>query len=155
MTRATVVVRDAIPDDADALCEIWADFSSDLERRHRMCADPDDVRRALHRLAADPSERLVVASIDDIPVGVVHLRRSPLSPICDEDAVSMSYLHVLSGYRRRGVGRALVETAVDWAEEKDSHHIMASAAVRARDSNRFLTRLGMGQVAVVRARLGG
>ncbi len=151
MTRAAVVVRDALPDDADALCAIWAEFTSELQRRYRDCAEPDEVRRAIHRLATDPSERLVVAVVDDVPVGVAHLRRSTISPISDEDAVHVGYLHVLSGYRRRGVGRTLLETAVDWADEKDSRHIVASAAAHARDSNRFLARLGMGQVAVVRA----
>jgi GNAT superfamily N-acetyltransferase len=150
MTRVAVTVRDAVPEDADALCAIWADFASELERRQRDVSCPDDVRRAVHRLATEPSERLVVALVDDVPVGVAHLRRSPISPIHDEDAVHVGYLHVLSGHRRRGVGRSLLEAAADWAEEKDSMHIIASVAANARDSNRFLARLGMGQVAVVR-----
>jgi hypothetical protein len=41
--------------------------------------------------------------------------------------------------------------AADWADEKDSPHIVAAVAASARDSNRFLARLGMGQAAVVRA----
>jgi GNAT superfamily N-acetyltransferase len=146
-----VAVGDAIPEDADALCDIWADFTSELERRPRGSSCPEEVRRALHRLAAEPSERLVVAVVDDVPVGVAHLRRSSLSPIHDEDAVHVGYLHVLSGHRRRGIGRSLLETAADWAEEKDSKHIVASVAANARDANRFLARLGLGQVAVVRA----
>lgn len=151
MTRAAVVVRDAVPADAAALCEIWSDFTSELDRRYRSSSNVDDIRRAVLRLAAEPCERLVVALVDDTLVGVVHLRRSPLSPVSDEDAVHVGYLHVVSGHRRRGVGRSLLEAAVDWAEEKDSRHVVASAAASARDSNRFLARLGMNQVAVVRA----
>ena len=63
----------------------------------------------------------------------------------------VGYLHVLSDYRRRGVGRQLLEAAADWADEKDSQHVIASVAAQRRDANRFLARLGMGQVAVVRA----
>ena len=44
-----------------------------------------------------------------------------------------------------------METAADWAEELGSPHIVASVAANARESNRFLARLGMSQVAVVRA----
>lgn len=151
MTRGAVVVRDAVPQDADALCAIWHDFTSEWTGRLRESSSVEAVQRAVLRLSAEPSERLVVALVDDVPVGVAHLRRSSISPIHDEDAVHVGYLHVLSGHRRRGVGRSLLTTAADWAEEKDSQHIMAAVPANARDSNRFLTRLGMGQVAVVRA----
>lgn len=151
MSRATVVVRDAIPEDADALRSIWADFTYESDRRIRELPPPEEVRRAVHRLAADASERLVVAVVDDVPIGVAHLRRATISPIHEEDAVYVGYLHVLSGHRRRGVGKSLLESAADWADDKDSRHVIASVAASARDSNRFLARLGMTQVAVVRA----
>lgn len=151
MSRAAVVVRDAVPEDADALREIWNDFTSEPDRRPRDSSPTERVQRALHRLQADPCERLVVALVDEVPVGVAHLRRAAISPIHDEDAVYVGYLHVLTGHRRRGVGKSLLETAADWADEKDTTHIMASVAAGARDSNRFLARLGLTQVAVVRA----
>ena len=44
-----------------------------------------------------------------------------------------------------------MEAAAEWAEEVGSKHIVASVAATSRDSNRFLARLGMSQVAVVRA----
>ena len=121
--------------------------------------DGADVARALHReteravirLETDSSERLLVAVLDGAPVGVAHLRRAPISPIHEEDAVHVGYLHVLSGSPSPGVGKMLLEAAADWADEKDSKHIVASVAATARDSNRFLARLGLGQVAVVRA----
>jgi GNAT superfamily N-acetyltransferase len=151
MTRGSVLVRDAVPEDAQALLAIWTDFTAVSER---IMLDEDscaETERAVMRLDTDPSERLLVAVVDDEPVGVVHLRRAPISPIHEEDAVHVGYLHVLSEFRRRGVGKQLLEAAADWAEEKDSKHIVASVAATARDSNRFLARLGLGQVAVVRA----
>jgi GNAT superfamily N-acetyltransferase len=151
MTRGAVIVRDAVPEDADALCAIWADFTSEAPGRVRESSSREEVQRAVRRLEAEPSERLVVGVLDDVPVGVAHLRRSSISPIHDEDAIHVSYLHVLSRHRRRGVGRSLLETAAEWADEKDSTHIMAAVPANARDSNRFLARLGMTQVAVVRA----
>ena len=151
MTRGPVTVRDARPSDALALQAIWQDFTADDVRGHG--ADPScaETERAVIRLETDPTERLLVAVIDGEPVGVAHLRRAPVSPIHDEDAVHVGYLHVLSGFRRRGVGKHLLEAAADWADEKDSKHIVASVAAAARDANRFLARLGLGQVAIVRA----
>ena len=151
MARGSVAVRDAVPSDAAALVAIWAE----LVKSHSAVACPpateEQAMRAVQRLEADPSERLVVAIVDDMPVGVAHLRRAPVSPLHDEDAVHVGNLHVLSRYRRRGVGSSLVTTAADWAEDKGSRHIVAAAAASARDSNRFLARRGMNQVAVVRA----
>jgi GNAT superfamily N-acetyltransferase len=103
------------------------------------------------RIAEDPTQRLVVAVVGDDPVGVAHLRQAPVSPIHGEDAVHVGYLHVRSEFRRRGLGKQMMETAADWAEDLGSQHIVASVAATARESNRFLARLGLSQVAVVRA----
>lgn len=151
MTRGLVLVRDAVPADAAALQAIWTDFTAEPDRHAPDASSAEETERAVIRLDTDPSERLLVAILDGEPVGVAHLRRAPISPIHEEDAVHLGYLHVLSGYRRRGVGKQLLEAAADWADAKDSKHIVASVAANARDSNRFLARLGLGQVAVVRA----
>ncbi len=151
MTRGPVLVRDAVPEDAPALQAIWNDFNSLSDRAGPTELSCTETERAVIRLETDPSERLLVAVLEDQPVGVVHLRRAPISPIHEEDAVHVGYLHVLSGFRRRGAGKPLLEAAADWADEKDSKHIVASVAATARDSNRFLARLGLAQVAVVRA----
>lgn len=144
-------VRDAMPDDAEALQQIWADFTSDPPHQPHPRTSISDVRQALERIAQDPVQRLVVAVSGDQPVGVAHLRLAAVSPIHGEEAVHVGYLHVLSAYRRRGIGRMLIETAADWADQMGSKHVVASVAATARVSNRFLARLGMPQVAVVRA----
>lgn len=151
MTRGSVITRDAVPDDAEALLSIWKDFANPSTRSVPAVASAEQVVSAVLRLEADASERLLVAVVDDAVVGVVHLRRAPVSPIHDEDAVHLGYLHVLTSHRRRGVGRQFLEAAADWADEKDSAIVMASVAASARDSNRFLARLGLTQVAVLRA----
>ncbi|MEJ7630630.1 MAG: GNAT family N-acetyltransferase [Nocardioidaceae bacterium] len=151
MPRAHPIVRDAVPDDAPALLSIWTDFTSDPPGQPRSSSDVDEVRRAVCRIDDDPRERLVVAMAGDEPVGVAHLRRASVSPIHDEDAVHVGYLHVLTRFRRRGLGKHLIETAALWAEELGSQHVVASVAATARESNRFFARLGMSQVAVVRA----
>ena len=132
------------------LQEIWLDFSVEV-KGHRQHTTVDSIERSIIRLETEPSERLVVAVADRDVVGVAHLRRAPVSPIHEDDAVHVSYLHVHSGHRRRGAGKLLLEAAADWADAKDSPHIVASVAANARDANRFLARLGLSQVAVVRA----
>ncbi len=151
MARDHSFVRDAVPDDAEALYSIWTDFTTDPPRRPRLPTGLDEVRHAVRKIEGDAHQRLVVAVTENEPVGVAHLRLAPVSPIHGEEAVHVGYLHVLTRFRRRGLGKQLMETAADWADERGTKHVVASVAATSRDSNRFLARLGMAQVAVVRA----
>lgn len=151
MSRSPAQVRDATPEDAEALLSIWADFSKRMSSERFSTEAPEVVTAAaLARIAADPDERLLVAVVGDRIVGTMHARRAPLSPIHTENAIHTSHLHVLGKFRRHGVGRALMETAVTWAEEKDTAHLIAVTSASARDANRFMARLGLAQIAVVR-----
>lgn len=150
MSRSPVHVRDAVPEDAAALLSIWGDVRRSGSERATTPAAEAEAVAALARIAADPDQRLLVGTIDDEVVGAAHLLRCSLSPIHTEAAIHVSHLHVLEDHRRRGVGKALVETAVSWAEEKDTKHLLAAASVHSRDGNRFMARLGLTQIATVR-----
>ena len=150
MSRCPVIVREATLDDVPALLEIWSDMArrSHCERWSEH-GDSDGVA-AVARIAADPEQRLLVAILDGQVAGAAHLMRAPISPLTSDVAVYVSNLQVLEGFRRRGAGRALVEAALRWAEEKDTTHVLAAASAFSRDANRFMARLGLSQLAVVR-----
>lgn len=150
MSRSPVQVRDAIPEDAPALVVIWSDFRRGSSERLPGRPPEAEAECAVARVAADPDERLLVGLIDDEVVGAAHLIRARISPIHTETAIHMTHLHVLGPHRRHGVGRALFEAAVGWAEEKDTAHLLTAASTHSRDANRFMARLGLSQIAVVR-----
>lgn len=150
MSRNPVQVRDAVPSDAVALVAIWSDFRRSATERLPGRPPEDEAADAVARIAADPDERLLVGVSDDVVVGAAHLMRARTSPIHAETAIHITHLHVLPSYRRRGVGKALIEAAVTWAEEKDTTHLLAAASVHSRDANRFMARLGLAQIAMVR-----
>jgi GNAT superfamily N-acetyltransferase len=146
--RRHVVVRDAVPEDVEALVRLWreagfggVDAGSRLE---------DEAPRALAHVLASADERLVVSEEDGEVVAALHLRRAPISPLHLEQVVHTTYLLVLPDHRRHGHARMLLETALAWAEEKGLDHLTAISASNSRDSNRFLARLGLGTVAQVR-----
>jgi GNAT superfamily N-acetyltransferase len=143
-----VHVRDATSDDAASLLEVWATGRSTGPEG----APPDlrDVGATVTRIASDPEQRLLVGAIEDQVAGAVHLTRGPLTPIHSDTAVYVGHLQVIDSWRRHGVGRALIEAAVTWAEEKNTPHVLAAAAVTSRDANRFMARLGFAQLAVIR-----
>jgi predicted N-acetyltransferase YhbS len=146
--RCPVHVRDAEPADVDELRVLLAAASA------RSCdeeARPGEAAASVAAIALDPDQRLLVAEVEGQVAGVVHLVRAPLSPLQTGTAVHVLHLHVREDRRRHGVGRALMESTLFWAEEKESGHVVAAASVNDRDANRFMARLGLSQVAVMRA----
>jgi GNAT superfamily N-acetyltransferase len=159
--RTPVQIRDAAPDDAPALMELWASgpLGGRAPEREAAAAPHEtshhggtvrDAESAIARAAADPDQRVLVATIEDRVAGAVHLSRGTFSPVHNESAIYVMHLQVAEDFRRHGVGHALMEATVTWAEEKDTSHVIAAAAVASRDANRFMARLGLAQVAVIR-----
>ncbi len=147
MSRHALTVRDAGPQDATALMDLWVragNTSSEVQR------PASEVSATLAHVAASPEERLLVAVLDGVVVGTLHLRRSPISPLHTEFAVHTTFLVVDPEQRKHGVGRALLEGAVEWAEEKDISHITAITTSSSRETNRWLTRLGFSSLATMR-----
>jgi GNAT superfamily N-acetyltransferase len=148
VSRSPLHIRDASPEDVTALVEVWG-----AGRTTGPDGSPPALPEAsasVARISEDPDQRLVVAFIDSQAAGAVHLTRGLLTPIHGDGAVYVGHLQVVDGFRRHGVGRALIEAAVTWAEEMNIAHVLAAAAVTSRDANRFMARLGFGQVAVLR-----
>ncbi|HET8604360.1 MAG TPA: GNAT family N-acetyltransferase [Marmoricola sp.] len=147
MLRCAYTVRDASPEDADALIALWADGDPGVD------AGPAGRREAvaaLARLAADPDERLVVGELDGSIVAALHMKRCFLGPLSTESAVHTTHLIVHPDCRRHGFARALLECAVSWAEEKGVEHVSAVVDSSSRECNRFFARLGLTTLATVR-----
>ncbi|RNM16020.1 GNAT family N-acetyltransferase [Nocardioides pocheonensis] len=146
MSRCALEIRDARPEDVAGLLQLWTHAG----RNEATPRPVDEATRALAQIAADPDERLLVGLVEGEVVAALHLRRAPMSPLHTETAVHTSYLLVLPEHRRHGYARALLDTALSWAEEKDVTHITAITNSNSRDTNRFLARLGLGTAATVR-----
>jgi GNAT superfamily N-acetyltransferase len=148
LIRCPVHLRDAEPRDADEHRDL---LGAPPSRPGEEDSRPAEAAAAVASIAVDPDQRLIVAEDSGRVVGVAHLVRAPLSPLGGGTAVHVLHLNVRAELRRHGVGRALMEATVSWAEEKESSHVIAAASVSSRDSNRFMARLGLTQVAVMRA----
>lgn len=165
MTRPSVAVRDASADDIPALMTIWTEMRELGSRIERVIPVVDEAG-LLDRLAQvtrDPNSRAVVATVDGEVAGMVMLSLTAFAPLFDQQAVHTHYLHVRDGFRRRGVGKALLAAAVTFAEEAGAEHVLTSVLPSQRDTQRFYARLGFGPVvvrrtvpvAVLRRRLAG
>ncbi|MFC6043665.1 GNAT family N-acetyltransferase [Nocardioides hankookensis] len=103
----------------------------------------------LEVLASD-AQRIVVAEYDGKFAGAVHLEHTTMSALNREPVVRALSPHVLAPYRRHGVGTALMEAAVSWAEELGIGHVATAAVAGSRDANRFMARIALGPYAVLR-----
>ncbi|RNL79664.1 GNAT family N-acetyltransferase [Nocardioides marmorisolisilvae] len=149
MSRHLLEIRDARPEDAAALLKLWSEAGS--RGAEQPNARPlEDATAALAQVAADPDERVVVGLYEGEVVSAIHLRRAAMSPLHTDMAVHTSYLIVRPEHRKHGFARALLDSAVTWAEDKDVAHVTAITSSGSRDTNRFLARLGLGTVATVR-----
>ncbi|MFZ2503976.1 MAG: GNAT family N-acetyltransferase [Nocardioides sp.] len=146
MSRSPVVLRCADPADAPRLRELWAD----VLRRADAEEQAADLVRTIERVAKDPDERLVVAEVDGEICGAVLLKATELSPINSEPLVQIVSPHVFPEFRHRGAGRALMEAAATFAEERGIHLVGAASLSGSRDANRFMARLGLAPQAVLR-----
>jgi len=149
MSRHLLEIRDARPEDAAALLDLWSEAGN--RGAEQPNARPlEDATSALAQVAADPDERVVVGLHEGRLVAAVYLRRTAMSPLHTDMAVHTSYLIVRPEHRKHGYARALLDAAVTWAEDKDVAHVTAITASGSRDTNRFLARLGLATVATVR-----
>ena len=111
----TIQIRPARPEDASALVELGASIGREPEAwllntdGWRSVAEE---RRYLRALRRHPDAAVFVADDDGTVVGRLSIARDPHGA---SRHVADLGLMVAAGYRRRGIGRALLEQASAWA----------------------------------------
>ena len=158
MSRSSVTMRDATLADVEHLAELWQPFLRRDTDEHL-----HDLATAIEKAGDHPGERLVVAEYDGEFAGAVYLRAARYSPVNPEPVVQAHNPAVVAAHRKRGIGKALMEAAVTWAEELGISHVGTATSSGSREANRFMARLALGPQAVlrmapthaVRARLSG
>lgn len=146
MTRSLVSLRAAEPKDAPQLAELW----TDVLRRTGPEDQAADVEAVIARVEEVTDERIVVAEYDGEFAGAVHLQATTMSALNQEPVVRALSPHVLPRFQRHGVGSALMDAAVSWAEELGVGHVATAAVAGSRDANRFMARIALGPYAVLR-----
>ncbi|MFT4288974.1 GNAT family N-acetyltransferase [Nocardioides sp.] len=146
MSRSPVTLREAVVGDAGFLAGVWQESLRRADRSEQIA----DLEVVIKTAAASPEERLLIAEYAGEPAGAVYLRISPLTPLNPEPTLQALHPHVVPSLRRKGVGRALMDAAVTFAEDHGLSHIATAAPSGSRDANRFLARLAMGPQSVLR-----
>jgi GNAT superfamily N-acetyltransferase len=145
MSRTQVSLRMAVPTDAPDLADLW----TDVLRRTTAEDQAADLELVIAGLD-ESTERIIVAEYDGEFAGAVHLQATTMSPLNLEPVVRALSPHVLPRFQRHGIGSALMDAAVTWAEELGVGHLATAAVAGSRDANRFMARIALGPYAVLR-----
>jgi GNAT superfamily N-acetyltransferase len=146
VSRMPIVVRELATSDGPALHSLWAGMLPPPVRE----VDPADyAEHVLEMVAHEVGATVVVAEVDGQVVGAAYLHRTLVAPVAGAEALQV-LMAVEPGRTRRGVGRALVEAATDHAESRGIENVIVVGGPGDREGNRFLARLGLSQVAVLR-----
>lgn len=107
-----LVVRPAAPADADALAALGRAVAAEGERWLTYDRSPSDERRNVKSVRRDPNAAVFVAETPSGVVGRISILRdgNPYS-----NHVAELGLMVAASERRRGIGTALIEEALNWA----------------------------------------
>lgn len=146
MSRPLVTLREARLTDAMFLVGVWQDALRFADPQEQLA----DLEMVIKTASQSPEQRLLIAQNDDVPVGAVFLRATTFGPLNLEPVVQVLSPFVVPNFRRKGVGHALIDAGVAFAEELGIGHVATAASSSSRDGNRFLARLGMASQAVYR-----
>ena len=146
MSRQPVTMRQATIGDVPFLIEMWSPLLRRADRQDQV----HDLELIVKEAAESAERRLLVAEYDGEPAGAVLLRVVPMTPLNLEPTVNAMAPHVLPSFRGKGVGGALMEAAVIWAEDLGIGHLSTAAPSSSRTGNRFMARLSLGPQAVFR-----
>jgi GNAT superfamily N-acetyltransferase len=147
MSRSSVCLRQATVNDVPFLVELWDGALRRADRQEQV----HDLEIIVKDAAASAEQRLLVADYDGEPAGAVFLEVTTLTALNREPTLHALAPYVSPSFRRKGIGRVLMEAAVSWAEELGIGHVKTSAAASSRSGNRFMARLSLGPRAVLRS----
>ena len=145
--RKRVVLQRAQRQDQAALVRLWVDFLAEQEAADGRLRAADDARERWNNdypfWLEDASRWLTVARVRDDLVGFIRARRWQPPPIYAGDPeVYIDEVYVAPPYRRRGIGRRLVDAARAWASSVSAKRLRLTLLASNRAAEAFWTREG-------------
>lgn len=104
--------------------------------------DHPNYRAAFAEIAADPNQQLIVATLDDRPVGTLQLTFIPGIAGLGMRRCLVEAVHVDPACRNRGYGSQLLRYAIAEARRRNCGVVQLTSNKRRVDAHRFYKRLG-------------
>ena len=142
----SLVIRQATPADAAAVAQLNHFFNG-------VAVDVSGVAARIERSTA--TERIFLAEVDGLAIGFLSLWLFPI--VCyPEPYAEVSELFVCEGYRKAGVGTALMREAIEVARVEGAAELKANTGFRNTEAQRLYSSLGFEKLCLhLWTRLGG
>jgi len=142
-------IRPALPQDYQALCQLLEDVDAlhqdHLPDRFRQAPGPVRDRAYIFDLIEDENTALLVAEIEGLVTGMVHLTIVDVPPIpilVPRQVAIIENLVVGEGFRWAGTGRALMAAAQVWARRKGADSLELTVYEFNRAARTFYEKMG-------------
>lgn len=122
--------------------EIVALLSDDAIAESREHGALDDYMRAFDAIEADDRQLLVVVETDGTVVGTLQLSFIPYLTHRGGERAQIEAVRVRSTSRDRGIGRRMLEWAIEQARARGCHLVQLTMDKRRNDARRFYESLG-------------
>jgi GNAT superfamily N-acetyltransferase len=137
-----VTFRIATRADVPAILALLADDG--LGAARELVGEDVDARywRAFEEIDADPRNELIVADDDGAVVGTCQLTFTPSLSRRGSERMTIEAVRVDSALRGRGVGRSMMQWALDRARERGCRLVQLTTDKRRSQARRFYASLG-------------
>jgi GNAT superfamily N-acetyltransferase len=134
--------RKACIDDLNVIVSLLA--QDQLGQSREQIGDESDQRYtdAFHRISSDPNQYLVVACENKNIVATCHLTLMPSLTFIGSTRLQIEAVRVRSDFRGKGVGRKLIEFAIDWGALHGAKLFQLTTNKHREDALRFYETLG-------------
>lgn len=130
-------IRDATSADLGAIVALYADDELGATREQPSHPLPDAYWSAFRQLEVDPSHRLIVAEAAGDVVGTLQLSFIPHLVLLGGQRAQIEAVRVRADRRGSGLGREMIEWAIECARERGCVLLQLTTNAMRRDAARF------------------
>ena len=131
-----MIIQKAAATELDIVTDLFLQLWPEHER--------DELRDEFAEYLADPDAAVMLAFMDDKPVGAAQcsLRRDYVEGTESSPVGYLEGIFVLPAYRRNGIARALLKGCVDWAAAKGCSEFASDCELTNTESLHFHLQMG-------------
>lgn len=137
-----VLFRIAVREDLPAIVHLLADDDLGSQREKDEEPSPQSYYAAFEQIDRDPNHQLIVAETNGEVMGTLHLMFLPSISFQGGLRAQIESVRVDKICRNMGIGREMMEWAVERARERGAHVVQLITHLSRKDAHRFYERLG-------------
>lgn len=140
--RFEISIRRATGDDLPEIVRLLADDALGKGRERFEQPLPDNYYQAFREIDADEQNELVVAESDGAVIGTLQLTYIPSLSFQGGRRAQVEAVRVDSRYRNHGIGRKLLEWAIERARREGCRFVQLTTNIERTDAHRFYYSMG-------------